>query len=137
MTEETKPNPIRVAIKKLLAEDAVLKGIASGVFSKVAPADTPFPYIIISKIGGTPERTFDGEPLQEQVWLVKGVGDASDAEAIDARCREILRAESLDMEGFKCKYAAWIKEVDYPEVEQGERHDHVGAEYRVTAEKEE
>lgn len=136
MTEQD-ANPIRIALMKFLKADPKLKELAGGVFYRKAPQPKEVPYVIVSKAVGTPEWAFDGEPLDNEVWLVKGVGSANDAEAIDRRCKELLNRDTeLVAEGRDVKSIMAINDVDYEDDTDGEQYMHVGAEYRIHSEKE-
>lgn len=132
---ETDANPVRVALMKLLKADATLSGLSNGVFYRKAPQPKEVPYVIVSKVTGTPEWTFDGPPLDNEVWLVKGVGSANAAEAIDRRCRELLNRDTkLEIDGKEDLAVFAIMDVDYEDNTDGERYMHVGAEYRIQSE---
>jgi hypothetical protein len=130
-------NPIRVALFKLLSEDAKLKELATGgVHPKQAPNGATPPYIIFGNSGEGVVRTFgNGPSLDKEVWYVKGVGEVAVAEAIDARCQELLDGQELDIEGHHCHDVYRIGLIDYSENKDGERFDHVGHEYKIDTEK--
>lgn len=128
-------NPVRVALVKLLKADEILKGFCNGVYVGKAPQPTTVPYCIVTKITGVPEWTFDGEPLRNEKFLVKGVGSPDQAEAIDLRCKQLLgRDLELEVEGREFFSCFWEKDVDYEDPTDGERFQHVGAEYRIKSE---
>jgi hypothetical protein len=130
-------NPVREALSKILKEDPVLKGLATGgVFHRIAPAGTETPYVIFHKASGVPIWAMDGPSLDREVWLVKGVGGREDAEKIDARCKEILTRATLAIKGKAHQDIRPIADVDMDEVTDGERYNHVGAEYKLDSEAE-
>lgn len=135
---EQDANPVRIALMKLLKADAGIKDLAGGVYYRKAPQPREVPYVIVSKAAGTPEWTFDGEPMRNEVFVVKGVGSPDQAEAIDLRCKKLLgRDVELEIEGREFHSCFWISDLDYEDPTDGERFQHVGAEYRIKSEVEE
>ncbi len=130
-------NPVRESLSKLLKEDAVLKTLATGgVHHKIAKSGSKVPYIIFHKAAGNPLWTFSGPPMDMDVWVVKGVGERADAEDIDKRCKDLLNGSTLAIEGKVHQDLRAISDVDYDEVVDGERINHVGAEYKLDSEDE-
>lgn len=139
MTEESTPDPVRVALATLLREDAVLKTLATGVHFQLAPQDpsAPVPFIVFENPAGTESWCFEGEPMEEGEILVKGVGVVKDAEAIDRRCRQLLNEEKLLIDGYEVLFLRSSSFVNYDEVVDGERFQHTGHNYKLTVEKKE
>jgi hypothetical protein len=129
---------IRKALYKVLNEDAKLKELApGGVHHRDAGPDGVPPLVIFFKSAGTSIWTMDGDPLERGVWVVKGVGTASQAEAIDKRCREILNLATLPVEGQTNQDVRAMNDVNYGEYPEGrDRVDHIGAEYKIDSEDE-
>lgn len=135
---ESDGNPVRIALVKLLKADATLGDICNGVFVGKAPQPTNTPYCIVTKMSGVPDWTLAGEPTRSEVFFVKGVGSPNQGEAIDLRCKQLLgRDLDLDIEGREFLSCFWIRDVDYEDPTDGERFQHVGAEYRIQSEVEE
>lgn len=129
---------IRKALVALLEADAELMALApGGVWFGTADEGTPFPYVLVDKSSGTHKFAFQGNPLDWDMWIVKGVGVVEDAEKIDKRCRKLLTDAELLPEGTAVKYLRPESDINYPEVVDGERYQHVGANYRITSEEEE
>lgn len=128
------PNPVRIAIAQLLKNDAMLKELATGVFHRKAPRDAKPPYVIFSKSAGNPLWAFAGPAMDKEIWLVKGVGQRKPAEEIDRRCKELLDGATLKLKGKTHQDLRHMGDVDYDEIHEGERFDHVGAEYKVDSE---
>lgn len=128
------PDPVRIALVDLLKADL---GIATGVHYGVAPSDAERPYIVIQKMDGTPLYAFDGPSLDKDVWFVKGVGSAAQAETINRRCQKLLRGTTLEIDGKENQDLRKIKDVDFVETEKGEEYHHSGAEYKLDSEEEE
>lgn len=124
---------VRTALKSFLSVDSVLTGLApGGIFSDDAPKGADFPYVIFSKQSGMAIHSFRGDPMDNQLYLVKGVGTAkADAEAIDARCRAILHRADLGAASFNTLYLLIESDMEMTELNAGERYDHVGTVYRL------
>lgn len=136
-------DPIRAAISGLLKGDAELSSLVvgaeeGGIFHLRAPADAEFPYCVFNKQSGLPIRAMGTVAFVNQLWLVKGIcrgGDQGEAEAIDARCEELLDGAPLTIEGFNLLACERETDVVYPEDDAGETIFHVGALYRIRAER--
>jgi hypothetical protein len=133
MTVEVAPS-IRTALVKTLKADGTLMGLCQGVFYGKAPQGTVVPYCIVMKADERPDWCFDGPSLDNEVWTVKGVGAAGDAEKIDQRCRELLTKTTLKLENKTSLDCRYIHGFAYDEESGGERWDHIGAEYRIYSE---
>jgi hypothetical protein len=127
-------NPVRVALATILKEDKELQKLVTGIFHREPADDAAFPYVIFFKMSGVPTWTFGGPSLDNDVWLVKGIGSRDDAEAIDTRLKQLLNGATLAIKGKVHQDLRAIGDVDYPEVVKGERVDHVGAEYKLDSE---
>jgi hypothetical protein len=126
-------DPIRVALATLLSQDDALSAVSTGVHHLRAPADALFPYAIFNEQSGLPIRSF-ADSSKEQLWLVKGLcrgGDQGEAEAIDARCAELLDKGRFAIEGSELLGCQRETDVRYPEDDAGETIFHVGALYRL------
>lgn len=124
---------VRDAIKSKLATDSILTGLApGGIFSDEAPKGAEFPYIIFFKQSGVPIHSFRGQPMDNMLYVVKGVGEKkAHAEAIDARCRAILHRADLGAVTFSTLYLLIESDLEMTETNAGERYDHVGTVYRL------
>lgn len=130
-------NPVRVALKQLLVADADLLALATGgVFFKERKDGAKPPYVIFDKTSGVPTWAFDGPSMDRDVWLVKGVGARAIAEAIDKRLRQVLDHATLNIEGKAHQDIRRLSDIDFREIVDGERVDHVGAEFRISSEEE-
>lgn len=129
-------DPVRDAIFAVLVADGELDTLATGVIHyRIAPDDATTPYVVFNKMAGTRIWAFDGPPILNQVWLVKGIGDPADAEDIDLRCQAILSGASLTFDDYELRLAPMPEDdVSYGEVTDGEQFDHVGTNYRVMLE---
>lgn len=129
-------NPTRKALKSVL--DAALASNdldpATGVFYRIAPAGTEFPYVVYHKATGSYLHSF-GTDIQREVWLVKGVSDsASGAEDVDAACLELLNKSKFAIAGRNNYGMLRVLDVSYPQEEDGETYHHEGGEYRLFSE---
>lgn len=126
-------NPIRVAIREKLLENSILEEV--GVYYGLAPSGTELPYVLFQEFGdGDPLWTFAGPPLITVPWMVKGVGTAEEAEALDKLCRDTLNRAELSIPGFRNQFCMYTKTMAYNETPDGERYEHRGAIYKITTE---
>lgn len=129
-------DPIRAALSAVLDGDDTLGDLATGVYHLRAPADAEFPFAIFNKQSGLPIRAMRTVAFVNQLWMVKGLcrgGDQGEAEAIDARCAELLDGADLTIEGFDLLACERETDVVFPEDDSGETIFHVGALYRIRA----
>lgn len=134
MPEVPAEDPIRVALATLLGDDEELSALAGGgVHHLRAPAGTEYAYAIFHKQSGQ-SRWSMRDASKNDLWLVKGLcrgGDQGQAEAIDARCAQLLHNPNLDIEGNTLLGIQRETDVIYPEDDSGETIFHVGALYRL------
>jgi hypothetical protein len=130
---------LREAIVKKLEDNAELMEAAKEVWFGLADKgeETNTPYVIVAKYTGTPEHAFQGDPLDWDIWTVKGVGEVDTAERIAELIDTILSDAELIVEGRDVKYLRRYNDINYAEAVDGERYQHIGANYRITSEKEE
>lgn len=131
---------LRSALAELLEQDPKLKELATGgVWYEVADsrANVEPPYVIVGKPAGPKEWAFQGNSWDWDVWIIKGVGPVKVAEEIDERCKELLTDAELEMPGRTLQYLRPFSDINYNEVADGERYQHVGANYRITSERSE
>lgn len=123
---------------KITGAEAVTKLLASSkaVHHGVAPAQAPFPYVIVNQQAGRPEYVFGDTAWDQQVWLVKAVdrGSTSNtAEDIAAALNELLTEGSLSITGGTLFDLRRESDVDYIEADGDQLYRHHGALYRLTA----
>lgn len=132
---------LREALASILENDAKIKELApSGVWYEIAGerGEVKPPYVIVSKTPGTPlEFAFQGNEWPWEVWVVKGVGPVKAAEDIDKRCRELLTDAELEIPGHTLQLIRPFSDINYQEPADGERYQHVGANYRIVNERSE
>jgi hypothetical protein len=137
MTDYT--DPIRAAIFSVLDGDDILGELATGgVWHLRADAEAEFPYCVFNKQSGLPIRAMGTVAFVNQLWLVKGLcrgGDQGEAEAIDARCEQLLDDADPSIDGFNLLACERETDVAYAEDDSGETIFHVGAVYRIRAER--
>lgn len=130
-------NPVRAAIYTRLSGDAVLTGLLSApdaIYHRTIPQTGGFPAVVFSRQSGTPGWQFAGAHIQDDVWLVKAVSrgsSASPAEDIAARIDAVLTDAPLAVTGRLLLAVYRQSDVDYDEVDAGERYHHVGSQYRL------
>lgn len=131
------PDPIRLAIVERLESDTAIQAAApNGVWWRSAEQGTDPPIVIVSKMSGIRRWSFGGPPMRNQTWLVKGVGDAEDAEYLDALCLAALTDAPLVIGGVELLLAPLPEdEVSYEDDQYGESYQHEGSYYRVITER--
>lgn len=134
-------NPVRGAIYTRLTADTTLMALLSGpnaVVHGVAPSGVVSPYIVIQALSDTPAWKFQGESIENDVWMLRAVHratSASIAEDIAARANVVLTDAPLNVTGRDL--LAIYRETGpqaYPEVEAGETHWHCLSTYRLITE---
>lgn len=125
---------IREAIHKLLSQDATIKNLApGGVHYQMAQQGTNPPLAIFAPYTENERWNFTGKPTSEDQWLVRGVGEAEQAEKIDARCRELL-LDNLTITGRTTLWLRRVSGVSYVEEAGGDMYFHHGSIYRLVTE---
>lgn len=139
MTTEAEVDPVRAAIEQFLKADQILEELSTGIYYQLAPQnpEAELPYVIFENPTGNESWTFDGEPMEEGMILVKGVGSAKQAESIDRRCKELLNKEELSIDGYDVLFVRSASIVNYLEPSDGERFQHTGHNYNLIVEKKE
>lgn len=128
-------NPVRQALYNLLkSSPELVAACTNGMHHKKAPRGTQFPYLIYGRMSEVPVRTFDGPSLDKDVWMVKGVGEAEQAEGIDQLCRQLLDRATLFIAGRANLDLYRLSGFDYDETVEGEEVSHVGHEYKIDSE---
>lgn len=131
---------IRTAIYTQLAGTSAVTALLSSptaIYHRVAPADAQAPFVIFTKQAGTPRWAMAGDPLDTDLWLIKGVctgGSSSAAESIAAAVDDAINDALLSITGRNLLFLRRESDVDYGEADGGEQWHHVGALYRLTTE---
>lgn len=135
--------PVRRAIYGKLAGDTTLNnllatpasGYSKAIYHQTAPSGARFPYVLFNKQSGVPtEAMSDPSAYETDIWLVKAVDQnttADPAEAVAARVQTLLNDAALSISGATHLYLRRQSDVEYEEVDQGERYQHVGSLYRL------
>lgn len=129
-------NPVRKALSDFLKADVELMETATAVYHRRPEDGAVLPYVLFHKGAGTPTWSFDGPPLDRDVWRVMGVGDRDDAEVIGERVKKILNGATLAIEGKAHQDIRSIGDIDMDDDAKGERIDYVGAEFKLDSEEE-
>ena len=136
-------NAVRRAVYGKLAGDTTLNnllgtpatGYSKAIYHNAAPGAAAFPYITFNKQAGTPTEAFsDPSALETDIWQVKAVDkdtSATDAEAVAARVQSLLNDATLSISGGTLLYLRRQSDVEFEEVTDGVRYQHVGALYRL------
>lgn len=128
-------NPVRKALYNYLKNDTALVAAATGgIHHKVAPRGTKAPYLIYGRMSEVPMRTFDGPSLDKDVWMVKAVGEAEQAEDLDRIVQQLLDRATLFIPGKVSLDVYRLQVIDFSELVEGELIHHVGHEYKVDSE---
>lgn len=134
---------VRRAIYGKLSGDTTLNNLlgtpASGytksIYHQEAPSTANYPFVIINKQSGVPTEAFgDPSALDEDIWLVKGIDrntSADVAEAIQARCIALLNDSNISISGSTTLYLRRQSDVEYAEIDDGERYQHAGSLFRL------
>lgn len=133
-------NPVRLAIQSHLKADAGVSAlVGSRIYFQYAPQKATYPLVVFHKQSGRPRWTMQGDPVQSDLWTVKGVsrsdeGAATEAESIAAAIDAALNDASLTITGRECLFLLRESDVDYGEDADGTTYRHCGAMYRVESE---
>ena len=125
-------NRLRTPIAELLEDDTTLAGlVGSRIYHPEAPQDATYPLVIFHKQSGTPRWTFQGPPVQDDLWTIKAVDPSSAtvepiADAID----DAVSDAALDFGGDTLEFQRQ-SDVNYGEAATGKTYRHLGAIYRV------
>lgn len=124
---------IREAIMDCLSGSSTL--LDAGIYYGLAPQGTELPYVLYQEYGdGHPLWCMAGPPLVTVNWLVKGVGTASEAEALNQEIKNTLNRAELNITGYRSLFCMYMKTVSYNETPDGARYEHRGAIYQITTE---
>lgn len=114
---------------------APASGYSKAIYHNTAPAGASFPYVLFNKQSGVPtEAMTDPSAYETDVWLVKAVDkstSADPAEAAAERVKTLLNDASLSISGASLLYLRRQSDVEYEEVTDGVRYQHVGSLYRL------
>lgn len=130
-------NPLRAALYAHLTSDPTLVGMlatATSVYHQQAPQGAAFPFVVFNRQAGTPAWQFAGDPVQDDLWQIKAVSrasSASQAENIAERLDAILNRATLTITGRLHLSLLRESDVDYPEQDDADSYQHVGALYRI------
>jgi hypothetical protein len=104
----------------------------------VAPQGSRFAYVIFNKQAGTPSYTLGNRAYDDDVWLIKAVGQDADVVAsadpvddIAARLDALLTDGVISISGRTELYLRRMSDLDYAEVVDGVAYRHAGSLYRL------
>lgn len=131
-------NAVKAALHTKLTGGTALTALLSGtaaVYEKLGPRGATPPYVIYQKQAGSPRHTLgDGKAWDSHVFLVKAVTDEPSAKVagdIAAQVDALLDRGSLTITGGTALICRRETDVDYHELSEGRRINHVGATYRI------
>lgn len=129
---------LRAALFAKLNGDAALTDLlatTTSIFHRRAPQGTLFPYIVLQKQSGNPVWSFGGEPLDYEVWMVKGVDRApsgAKAEDIRKQINRVLTDPVMNLSDGTLLYLRRESDIDYGEDSDPDQIvHHVGGLYRT------
>jgi hypothetical protein len=134
---------VRRALYGRLAGDTTLNnllgtpasGYSKAIYHNTAPAGANFPYLVFNKQSGVPTEAFtDPSALDTDIWQVKAVDkdtSATDAEAANERIQTLLNDATLSISGGTLLYLRRQSDVEFEELTDGVRYQHVGSLYRL------
>jgi hypothetical protein len=113
-------------------------GYSKSIYYQVAPQGAAFPYVIFQKQSGTPFYAWSDLALDNELWLVKGVSQASadqdsadSADGIASRLDDLLTDGAISISGRDDRYLRRESDIDYSEVEDGVVYRHAGSLFRL------
>lgn len=134
----------RKAIYGKLAGDTTLNallgspasGYSKAIYYNQAPTGAAFPFVVFNKPAGAPVYTFKvgTAAMDEEIWEVKGIDHSTTADAADniaSRLDALLTDGALSISGRTQLYLRRESDVDYSEVDDGERYVYAGAQFRL------
>lgn len=131
-------NAVKAALYTKLTGGTALTALLSGtaaVYESLAPSGAQAPYVIYQKQAGSGAYTLgDGKATDTHVFLVKAVTDepsAKRAGEIREQIDILLDRGSLTITGGTALLIRRGSDVEYPELAEGRRINHVGATYRI------
>jgi hypothetical protein len=134
---------VRRALYGRLAGDTTLNnllgtpasGYSKAIYHNAAPAGASFPYLVFNKQSGVPTEAFtDPSAMDTDIWLVKAIDrdtSATDAEAANERIQTLLNDATLSISGGTLLYLRRQSDVEFEELTDGVRYQHVGSLYRL------
>src|SRR4051812_45521944 len=114
-------DPIRQAlVARLLATSAVtsLLGAPGNVFHRVAPRNAVPPYMVLHRQAETDAWTFNGPPLEHDLWTVKAICRGTSSAAADDIAKAFtvaLNDAALTISGYALLQLRRESKIDYGE----------------------
>jgi hypothetical protein len=113
-------------------------GYTQSIYYQVAPQGSRFAYVIFNKQAGTPSYTLGNRAYDDDVWLIKAVGQDADVVAsadpvddIASRLDVLLTDGVISISGRTELYLRRMSDLDYAEVVDGVAYRHSGSLFRL------
>ncbi len=109
-------------------------GFAKNIFYQEAPQGAGFPYVIFNEQAETPAWALSEKAYDDDIWLIKGVDENSDADRVDtikARLEALLTDATLSISGETLLYLRPESKISYQETTDGVRYLHAGLLFRL------
>ena len=121
------------SLTDLLADPPAEGPHEHAIYWRRAPKNAQSPFVIYSKQAGTPMHFMAGQPVNHELWLVRGVSrdDAAAAEDIAEQIDAVLNRAQLSLETGELLSCLRGSDRDYGETADDTEWHHVGAEYRL------
>lgn len=105
-----------------------------GVYDKLAPQGQAMPFVTFHKQAGDDTYRFGGRAWRTFLYLVKSVSQGESSKTgndIAERLDALLTDSGLAVTGYTTMLIQRESDIDYDEVDGGERYHHIGALYRI------
>lgn len=113
-------------------------GYTQSIYYQISPQGSRFPFVIFNKQAGTPSYTLGNRAYDDDVWLIKAVGQDADVVAsadpvddIASRLDALLTDGVISISGRTELYLRRQSDLDYAEVVDGVAYRHAGSLYRL------
>lgn len=126
--------------EQLSGDAAVATLVSDRIYSYLAPQTAEMPFVVFAPQGASVvvSDARRGRPVHQSLYVIKAVGSGSgrgSLYAIEESIRAVLLSEPQALvEGAVQLLSCWREQgIDYVEVVEGKRYDHVGSVYRIMA----
>lgn len=110
-------------------------GYSKPIYYQLAPSDPGYPIVLFARQTGTPQYGMKSTAtIENDLWLIKGIDRNTDTDGVDAiaaRLDALLTDGTISISGATQLYLRRYSDVDYLDLEDGERYVHSGSLYRL------